>query len=168
MIWLTRTKNEMNSGIERKRRKLTGTGCKRGGWKGREASRIKGFSDGDEKIGRNGGIIDYMLVDQSLMFQLHPLRRSKWASDPSKYAMHAWCRIQPSTRSISWNRKITRFSQKVPWKNHSGRQRKAKHRNPISLPSPVHHSSEKGKKIEPQKGMWQDAPIPSTPCLLHI
>lgn len=60
--------------------KLTGSGSQKSVGKVTEASRIESFSDRDEEMRRYGHICSDVLVDQGLVFQLHPLRRSEWPS----------------------------------------------------------------------------------------
>ena len=75
---------------KKKQGKLTGSGSEKSAGKCRNASRFKRFSDGNEQIRRNMNISSNVFVDQSLVFQLHPLRWSERSSNTYKpTAVHA-------------------------------------------------------------------------------
>lgn len=58
---------------ERKGKFVTCSGSEKSVGEGSEASRVESFSDGDEEMRRYGHISSDVLVDQGLMFKLHPL-----------------------------------------------------------------------------------------------
>ena len=51
-----------------KPKKLTRVGPEKSGREGREGNGVKGLSDGNEEIRRNGDIGDDVFVDQRLLF----------------------------------------------------------------------------------------------------
>jgi len=73
------------------RRIFTWAGAKTTPW-------IDTSSDGKEQAGRHRSIHSKVLVDQGLVLQLHPLRRSEWPPHPWQHPLHLaspWAQAQP-------------------------------------------------------------------------